>query len=291
MENEKQIVEKTTTKKAASASEKKTATAKPKTETKTSESKEKIAKEKPATAKAKEATAKLKEKAEALKVKEKEVATKSAAKAKKPAKEVDATVVEAKESVIEVASLEEAKPVKLAKEKAQKSIVEAKTSTGVIASRPKKATKEKPEESQVSQPKPEAKKPTMPVVNKLQTGFRKPEHLKGQVVESVEFPATLQRPKQEKETIEVNPNSIERNMRKFREGLVVSDRMNKTIIVVIRDRAKHPLYKKTIIKTKRIKAHDENNECGIGDTVLISETRPISKDKHWRLVRIVEKAK
>ncbi|MCL2848211.1 MAG: 30S ribosomal protein S17 [Firmicutes bacterium] len=80
-------------------------------------------------------------------------------------------------------------------------------------------------------------------------------------------------------------------MRKFREGLVVSDRMNKTIIVVIRDRAKHPLYKKTIIKTKRIKAHDENNECGIGDTVLISETRPISKDKHWRLVRIVEKAK
>jgi len=83
----------------------------------------------------------------------------------------------------------------------------------------------------------------------------------------------------------------ERNNRKEREGIVVSDKMNKTIVVAIRDKAKHPLYKKTINKTKRIKAHDENNECGIGDTVLIGETRPLSKDKHWRLVRIVEKAK
>ena len=84
---------------------------------------------------------------------------------------------------------------------------------------------------------------------------------------------------------------IERNNRKERVGVVVSDKMDKTIVVAIKDKAKHPLYKKTINKTKRIKAHDENNECGVGDTVLIAETRHISKDKCWRVVEIIEKAK
>ena len=85
--------------------------------------------------------------------------------------------------------------------------------------------------------------------------------------------------------------TIERNNRKERVGVVVSDKMDKTIVVAIQDKAKHPLYKKTINKTKKIKAHDENNECGIGDTVLIAETRHLSKDKCWRLVEIIEKAK
>ncbi len=82
-----------------------------------------------------------------------------------------------------------------------------------------------------------------------------------------------------------------RNNRKTRTGVVVSDKMDKTVVVEIKDKAKHPLYKKTINKTKRIKAHDEENACGIGDRVEIMETRPLSKDKHWRVVRIVEKAK
>ena len=85
--------------------------------------------------------------------------------------------------------------------------------------------------------------------------------------------------------------AIERNLRKERVGVVVSDKMNKTIVVAIKDKAKHPLYKKTINKTKKLKAHDENNECGIGDTVLVAETRHLSKDKCWRLVGIIEKAK
>lgn len=85
--------------------------------------------------------------------------------------------------------------------------------------------------------------------------------------------------------------TVERNNRKVREGIVVSDKMDKTIVVAIRDKAKHPLYKKTINKTKKLKAHDENNECGIGDKVEIVETRHLSKDKCWRLSRIVEKAK
>lgn len=85
--------------------------------------------------------------------------------------------------------------------------------------------------------------------------------------------------------------NIERNNRKVREGIVVSDKMDKTIVVVIRDKAKHPLYKKTINKTKKLKAHDENNEAGIGDKVEIIETRHLSKDKCWRLSKIVEKAK
>ncbi len=85
--------------------------------------------------------------------------------------------------------------------------------------------------------------------------------------------------------------TLERNNRKVREGIVVSDKMDKTIVVAIKDKAKHPLYKKTINKTKKLKAHDENNEAGIGDTVEIMETRHISKDKCWRLVKVVEKAK
>lgn len=83
----------------------------------------------------------------------------------------------------------------------------------------------------------------------------------------------------------------ERNLRKTRIGVVVSDKMDKTIVVAIKTKKKHPLYKKTVNYTKKFKAHDEKNECGIGDTVKIMETRPLSKDKNWRLVEIVEKAK
>ena len=84
---------------------------------------------------------------------------------------------------------------------------------------------------------------------------------------------------------------MERNLRKERIGLVVSDKMDKTVVVEIIDKSKHPLYKKTITKSKRLKAHDEENICGLGDTVEIQETRPLSKDKYHRVTRIVEKAK
>ncbi|MBQ0084124.1 MAG: 30S ribosomal protein S17 [Clostridiales bacterium] len=83
----------------------------------------------------------------------------------------------------------------------------------------------------------------------------------------------------------------ERNLRKTRVGKVVSDKMDKTVVVAIEDNVKHPLYKKIIKNTIRLKAHDENNTCGVGDRVLIMETRPLSKDKRWRVVEIVEKAK
>ncbi|MBC2871316.1 30S ribosomal protein S17 [Acetanaerobacterium sp. MSJ-12] len=83
----------------------------------------------------------------------------------------------------------------------------------------------------------------------------------------------------------------ERNLRKSRVGKVVSDKMDKTIVVAIEDNVQHPLYKKIIKRTSKFKAHDEKNECGIGDTVEIMETRPLSKDKRWRLVRIINKAK
>ena len=82
-----------------------------------------------------------------------------------------------------------------------------------------------------------------------------------------------------------------RGMRKTRIGVVVSDKMDKTIVVAIRTRVKHPLYGKIMNRTNKIKAHDEQNQCGIGDTVKIMETRPLSKDKRWRLVEIIEKAK
>ena len=83
----------------------------------------------------------------------------------------------------------------------------------------------------------------------------------------------------------------ERNMRKTNVGKVVSNKMDKTIVVAIEDSVKHPLYKKIIKRTVKLKAHDENNECGIGDRVRVMETRPLSKDKRWRLVEIIEKAK
>ncbi len=83
----------------------------------------------------------------------------------------------------------------------------------------------------------------------------------------------------------------ERNLRKTRVGKVVSDKMDKTIVVAIEDNVKHPLYKKIIKNTVKFKAHDENNECRIGDRVLVMETRPLSKDKRWRVVEIIEKAK
>ena len=84
---------------------------------------------------------------------------------------------------------------------------------------------------------------------------------------------------------------MERNLRKTRRGKVVSDRMDKTIVVAVEEHVKHPLYGKIVKDTYKLKAHDENNECGIGDTVEVMETRPLSKDKSWRLVSIVEKAK
>ena len=79
--------------------------------------------------------------------------------------------------------------------------------------------------------------------------------------------------------------------RKTRVGKVVSDKMDKTVVVAIEDRVAHPLYKKIVGRTYKLKAHDEKNECGIGDTVEVMETRPLSKDKRWRLIRIIEKAK
>ena len=82
----------------------------------------------------------------------------------------------------------------------------------------------------------------------------------------------------------------ERNLRKTRVGIVVSDKMDKTVVVAIEDNVKHPLYKKIIKNTIKLKAHDENNTCNVGDRVLIMETRPLSKDKNWRVVEIVEKA-
>ena len=83
----------------------------------------------------------------------------------------------------------------------------------------------------------------------------------------------------------------ERNLRKTRTGKVVSDKMDKTIVVAVEDHVKHPLYNKIVKRTYKLKAHDENNECKVGDTVKVIETRPLSKDKRWRLVEIVEKAK
>lgn len=83
----------------------------------------------------------------------------------------------------------------------------------------------------------------------------------------------------------------ERNLRKTRVGMVVSDKMDKTIVVAIVDSVAHPLYKKIIKRTVKLKAHDENNECKIGDKVEVMETRPLSKDKRWRLVRVLEQAK
>ena len=83
----------------------------------------------------------------------------------------------------------------------------------------------------------------------------------------------------------------ERNLRKTRVGVVTSDKMEKTVVVSIKDKVPHPLYKKIINRTLKVKAHDEENACGIGDRVLLMETRPLSKDKRWRVAKIIEKAK
>ena len=88
-----------------------------------------------------------------------------------------------------------------------------------------------------------------------------------------------------------NNETLVRGYRKTRTGIVVSDKMDKTVVVAVRTKVRHPLYGKMVNKTTKFKAHDENNDCGIGDTVRIMETRPLSKDKHWRIVEIIEKAK
>ena len=84
---------------------------------------------------------------------------------------------------------------------------------------------------------------------------------------------------------------MDRNLRKTRVGKVISNKMDKTIVVAIENHVKHPLYNKVVKSTYKLKAHDENNDCNIGDTVKVMETRPLSKDKRWRLVEIVERAK
>jgi len=93
------------------------------------------------------------------------------------------------------------------------------------------------------------------------------------------------------EVTNVENSTADRGARKTREGLVVSDKMDKTIVVSVEDRVKHPLYGKVIRRTSKLKAHDEQNSCGIGDRVLLMETRPLSATKRWRVVEILEKAK
>jgi len=90
---------------------------------------------------------------------------------------------------------------------------------------------------------------------------------------------------------ETTGKTVERNTRKTREGLVVSDKMDKTVVVAVEDRVKHALYGKVLRRTSKLKAHDEQNDCGIGDRVLIMETRPLSATKRWRVVEILERAK
>jgi len=85
--------------------------------------------------------------------------------------------------------------------------------------------------------------------------------------------------------------AVERGARKTRVGIVVSDKMDKTVVVAVEDRVKHPLYGKVLRRTSRLKAHDEQNDCGIGDRVLVMETRPLSATKRWRIVEILERAK
>jgi len=93
------------------------------------------------------------------------------------------------------------------------------------------------------------------------------------------------------QTAETSPEVTDRHSRKVREGLVVSDKMDKTVVVSVEDRVKHAMYGKVLRRTSKYKAHDENNECGVGDRVLLMETRPLSATKRWRVVQIVEKAK
>jgi small subunit ribosomal protein S17 len=95
---------------------------------------------------------------------------------------------------------------------------------------------------------------------------------------------------QRNETAE-QQETVQRNARKTREGIVVSDKMDKTVVVAVEDRVKHALYGKVLRKTSRLKAHDEQNDCGVGDRVLVMETRPLSATKRWRVVQILERAK
>ncbi len=89
----------------------------------------------------------------------------------------------------------------------------------------------------------------------------------------------------------MSEQQVTRNTRKTREGLIVSDKMDKTVVVAVEDRVKHALYGKVLRRTSKLKAHDEDNECGMGDRVLIMETRPLSATKRWRVVEILERAK
>ncbi|MDO5727707.1 MAG: 30S ribosomal protein S17 [Bowdeniella nasicola] len=93
------------------------------------------------------------------------------------------------------------------------------------------------------------------------------------------------------ETAEATQQPTQRNHRKIRRGLVVSDKMDKTVVVALEDRVKHPIYGKVMRKTTKVKAHDEHNTCGVGDLVRIMETRPLSATKRWRVTEIIEKAK
>jgi len=95
----------------------------------------------------------------------------------------------------------------------------------------------------------------------------------------------------EESTVTDTTDTTDRSARKVREGLVVSDKMDKTVVVAVEDRVKHPLYGKVLRRTNKLKAHDEGNTAGVGDRVLLMETRPLSKSKRWRLVEILEKAK
>ncbi len=95
----------------------------------------------------------------------------------------------------------------------------------------------------------------------------------------------------EKDGMSTATSEVARGFRKTREGLVVSDKMNKTVVVAVEDRVQHPLYKKTLRRTNKLKAHDEQNGCGVGDRVLLMETRPMSATKRWRVVEVLEKAK
>ncbi|MBK8468680.1 MAG: 30S ribosomal protein S17 [Candidatus Phosphoribacter sp.] len=94
-----------------------------------------------------------------------------------------------------------------------------------------------------------------------------------------------------KDTAAVEAAALDRNDRKTRQGFVISDKMDKTVVVEVEERVKHPLYGKVIRRSSKVKAHDEANSCGVGDRVLIMETRPLSATKHWRVVEILEKAK
>lgn len=108
---------------------------------------------------------------------------------------------------------------------------------------------------------------------------------------SVTQPTTSESTTSEPTTSEPVGSSAVRGFRKTREGLVVSDKMNKTVVVAVEDRVQHPLYKKTLRRTNKLKAHDEQNACGVGDRVRLMETRPLSASKRWRVVEVLEKAK